>query len=195
MDMVLGRARTQQSQILKQADVVALLALLPEEFPDGAGARNFRYYEPRCTHGSSLSPALHGMVAARLGEAGKALAYFRQASLIDLGDVHVATDRGIHIAAQGGLWMLVVFGFAGLSWHDDALAVDPCMPAGWHGLSFEVQWRGRCVRLKFDTAEQLLEATLVSGETMMLRAAGSTHELRPGEALRVAARTRETIQS
>jgi hypothetical protein len=36
---------------------------------------------------------------------------------------------------------------------------------------------------------------LVSGETMMLHAAGAAHELRPGEALRIAARPRETIQT
>ena len=32
MDVVLGRERTQRSQVIKQADVVALLGLLPEEF-------------------------------------------------------------------------------------------------------------------------------------------------------------------
>ena len=32
MDVVLGRERTQGSQVVKQADVVALLGLLPEEF-------------------------------------------------------------------------------------------------------------------------------------------------------------------
>src|ERR1700693_2046188 len=57
MDVVLGRERTGRSQVIKQADVVALLALLPEEFVAGTGADNFRYYEPRCSHGSSLSPA------------------------------------------------------------------------------------------------------------------------------------------
>ncbi|PPQ39803.1 glycoside hydrolase family 65 protein [Rhodopila globiformis] len=187
MDMVLGRARTQQSQVVKQADVVALLALLPDAFPGDTAVRNFRHYEPRCSHGSSLSPALHGMVAARLGETGKALAFFRQASQIDLGDVHVATDRGIHIAAQGGLWMLVVMGFAGVSWDADALSVDPRVPDGWSGFSFTVQWRGRSVALRFDAAEQVLEATLVSGETMTLAAAGAAHELRADAALRIPA--------
>ena len=67
MDVVLGRERTRRSQVVKQADVVALLALLPEEFPGDTGTRNFRYYEPRCSHGSSLSRAMHGLVAARLG--------------------------------------------------------------------------------------------------------------------------------
>jgi trehalose/maltose hydrolase-like predicted phosphorylase len=54
IDVVIGRELTQRSQIVKQADVVALIALLPEEFPGAMAETNFRYYEPRCAHGSSL---------------------------------------------------------------------------------------------------------------------------------------------
>src|SRR5271168_3021883 len=80
MDVVLGRERTQRSQVVKQADVVALLALLPEEFPGAMAKANFRYYETRCAHGSSLSAGVHALVAARLGDADTALRYLRQAA-------------------------------------------------------------------------------------------------------------------
>ena len=49
---MIGRELTQRSQVVKQADVVALIALLPEEFPGAMAEANFRYYEPRCAHGS-----------------------------------------------------------------------------------------------------------------------------------------------
>lgn len=42
MDVVLGRGRTQRSKVVKQADVVALLALLPEEFVGETGAPKLR---------------------------------------------------------------------------------------------------------------------------------------------------------
>jgi len=48
MDVVLGRERTQHSQVVKQADVVALLGLLPEEFKGDSAVKNFRYYSSRC---------------------------------------------------------------------------------------------------------------------------------------------------
>ena len=67
MEDVLGRERIKRSQVLKQADVVALLALLPDDFRTITTA-NFRYYEPRCAHDSSLSRPLHALVAARLGK-------------------------------------------------------------------------------------------------------------------------------
>jgi trehalose/maltose hydrolase-like predicted phosphorylase len=186
MDVVLGRERTQQSQVIKQADVVALLALLPNEFAGETGAENFRYYEPRCDHGSSLSPAMHGLVAARLGQSEKALRYFRQAAAIDLSDTHVAIDGGVHIAALGGNWMLVVLGFAGLSLRDDGIGVDPQLPADWRSLSFGIQWRGRSLKIRIDQEKKRLEATLESGAPMMLAVGGAPpRELRQGNALQV----------
>ena len=185
MDVVLGRERTRRSQVVKQADVVALLALLPEEFPGDTGARNFRYYEPRCSHGSSLSRAMHGLVAARLGYAKMALRYFRQTAAIDLADTHAAIDGGIHIAALGGIWQTAVLGFAGLSLHSDRLALDPKLPPNWRSLGFGVQWRNRRLKIKIDQGEQLVEAALESGEPMTLVVSGKPHELRRDRSVRV----------
>ncbi|HXC78621.1 MAG TPA: glycosyl hydrolase family 65 protein, partial [Candidatus Acidoferrum sp.] len=164
MDLVLGRERIRKSQVIKQADVVALLGLLPEEFADDTGAENFRFYEPRCSHGSSLSRAMHGLVAARLGYAEMALRYFRQTAAIDLADTHAAIDGGVHIAALGGIWLTAVFGFAGLSLRRDCIALAPQLPPGWDSLSFGLQWRGRGLRIKILPGEQVVEATLEVGE-------------------------------
>jgi trehalose/maltose hydrolase-like predicted phosphorylase len=183
MDVVLGRERTQKTQVVKQSDVVALLALLPEEFAPGKAAENLRFYEPRCSHGSSLSPAMHGLVAARLGDAEMALRFFRRTADIDLGNTHVGTGGGVHIAALGGIWMLAVFGFAGLSLRDDGIAIDPVLPMAWQSLSFSVQWRQR--RLKFNINRQVIEATVEAGDPMVVAISGEPHEVRRDDALRV----------
>jgi trehalose/maltose hydrolase-like predicted phosphorylase len=185
MDMVLGRVRTQKSQVVKQADVIALLGLLPQEFPSGAAAANFRYYEPRCSHGSSLSPAMHGLVAVRLGDTETALRYFRQTAAIDLAHSHAALEGGVHIAALGGLWMMAVFGFAGLSLRNGGISVEPKLPAGWRSLAFRVQWRSRRLKIKIDQDGQLLEATLEAGDPMTLVVRDEPHELCRDHVLRV----------
>ena len=185
MDVVLGRERTQRSQVVKQADVVALLGLLPEEFVGETGAKNFDYYEPRCGHGSSLSRAMHGMVAARLGRSEMALRYFQQTAAIDLADTHAAIDGGIHIAALGGIWMTAVFGFAGVSPRNDGIALDPQLPPNWHSLDFSLQWRSRRLRIKIVPREQSVEAMLESGEPMKLVVNGPPHELQDDRTLRV----------
>src|SRR5262249_48361903 len=84
IDVVIGRERTQRSQVGRQADVVALIALLPEEFPGTMAETNFCHYEPRCAQGSSLSAGLHALVAARLGDANMALGYLRETAATDL---------------------------------------------------------------------------------------------------------------
>ena len=185
MDVVLGRERTQRSQVIKQADVVALLGLLPDEFAADTGRANFHYYEPRCGHGSSLSRAMHGFVAARLGYSEMALRYFRQTAAIDLADTHVAIDGGVHIAALGGVWLTAVFGFAGLSLRSDGVAVDPQLPTNWSSLSFGLQWRGRRLTIRIDQAKQCLKATLEEGEPMTLVVSGMSHKLSRDQALRV----------
>jgi trehalose/maltose hydrolase-like predicted phosphorylase len=185
MDVVLGRERTSRSQVIKQADVVALLALLPSEFAGETGVDNFRYYEPRCSHGSSLSPSMHAIVAARLGYTEMALRYFRQTAAIDLADSHVAIDGGVHIAALGGEWLTAVFGFAGLSLLSDGIAVDPHLPASWRSLGFTVQWRGRSLKIRIDQTEQMVDATLEAGEPMTLVVSGKPHALYSDRVLRV----------
>jgi trehalose/maltose hydrolase-like predicted phosphorylase len=180
---VLGREATQHSQVIKQADVVAMLALLPEEFDDAGKLANFRYYEPRCDHGSSLSPAMHAMVAARLGDTELALRYFREATSIDLGEPAGRSAGGVHIATQGGLWQAAVFGFGGLALKDDGLTFDPHLPAGWTSLAFRIQWRGRELKVRIECDRFI--ATLERGLPMTMLVAGKACELRLRRAISV----------
>jgi trehalose/maltose hydrolase-like predicted phosphorylase len=178
IDVVLGHERTQASQVVKQADVVALIGLLPEEFPGDSAAANFRYYEPRCGHGSSLSGAMHGLVAARLGYSALALQYFQKAVAIDLSDTHTAIAGGLHMAALGGTWMTAVLGFAGLSLQSESIALGPKLPASWRSMAFAIQWRGRHLKVRIDSVENLLHARLEAGDAMPVIVNGRQYELR-----------------
>jgi len=188
MDIVLGRERTHHSQVIKQADVVALLALAPEEFPSGAAEANFRYYEPRCGHGSSLSRAMHGLVAARLDRSEEALRFFTQTAAIDLGDAHVAIAGGLHMAALGGLWQMAILGFAGLTLLNDGVALNPQLPVKWKALAFPFQWRGRSLRIRINRSEGSVEASLLSGEPMTLTVCGAPHALTVGQRVCITAK-------
>ena len=143
MDVLLGRERIQRSKIIKQPDVVMLIHLLWERMPPEVRKANFEYYEPRCGHGSSLSPAIHALVAARLGDTALAERYFRQAADIDLADNLGNAAGGVHVGALGGLWQTAVFGFAGLRFTDERPEHRPNLPPSWRSLSMRFQWRGR----------------------------------------------------
>jgi trehalose/maltose hydrolase-like predicted phosphorylase len=185
LDVVLGRERVQRSQVVKQADVVALIALLPDLCDAKARLANFRFYDKRCGHGSSLSNGMHALVAARLGEIDAALSHFSAAAAIDLRGAGEASAGGVHIATLGGLWQAAVFGFAGLSLRKAALGVNPHLPPAWQSLGFRAHWRGRLVRIEIDRAARELRAELVSGDAMPLDVGGTSHILAPDRKLRI----------
>ncbi len=146
LELLLGRDIA-QTQVIKQADVVMLMRLLWDFYPSEVRAANFAYYAPRTAHGSSLSPGVQALVAAKLGLTGMALDYFRFAAEIDLGNRMGNASEGVHAAALGLLWQVAVFGFGGLHVHEDFLMVDPRVPEAWLSLAFPFHYRG--MRLQF----------------------------------------------
>ncbi|MPZ51639.1 MAG: glycoside hydrolase family 65 protein [Acidimicrobiia bacterium] len=127
-------------QVLKQADVVMAMYLLPGEFDDETRKANFAYYDPITTGDSSLSACVQSIVAARIGEMDLAMRYFRQALWTDLGDLHHNTTDGVHMASAGGVWMAIVHGFAGLNDEGGHLRFDPRLPEEWNGLRFMLRF-------------------------------------------------------
>jgi kojibiose phosphorylase len=181
IDVCFGRERTRQSKAIKQADVVALSALLWDEWPRAVHEANFNYYEPRTAHGSSLSPALHALVAARLGHGAIARSYIRQAGEIDLANNMGNAAGGVHIAALGGLWQAAVFGVAGVRPREDGIALDPHLLPGWSEMRCSVQWRGRVLRLTLVADPTRIEVEVEgSGELTVAIVDGPTCRARPG---------------
>lgn len=167
-NIALGYERTQRSKVVKQADVVALCTLFRDQFPREVLEANFRYYEPRTAHGSSLSPAFHALVAARLGDLPYTERYFRQAAEIDLANTMGNAAGGVHIAALGGLWQAAVFGIAGMRLGENGLLFDPHLPQTWHEFSFRVRWRDRQVTVAMHREPRRVEVTLQGEESLLV---------------------------
>jgi trehalose/maltose hydrolase-like predicted phosphorylase len=143
MDTILGHDRIQKTNVVKQADVVLATFLLCDEISPEVRATNFHYYEPRTGHGSSLSPSIHALMAARIGDMNCAQQYLKQAAEIDLGNNMGNAAAGVHAAALGGLWQAVVFGFAGVRTLSDGVSFAPNLLPHWKRLSFPLQWNAR----------------------------------------------------
>jgi trehalose/maltose hydrolase-like predicted phosphorylase len=148
VDAILGWSRLTQSQIIKQADVIMLLFLLGDDYPREVHEANFRFYEPRTTHDSSLSPSFHALAAARFGDLETAKRYFEKAANLDLDFAHgVTAAGGVHIAALGGMWHALVFGFGGMFVKDEGPRFEPQVPEDWQTLRFQIMWRGSQLRV------------------------------------------------
>ena len=154
-----SRAEVNEMQILKQADVVMLTYMLPERFTAAQCLANLAYYEPRTIHDSSLSKAIHGIVAARCGDAATAYRFWREGTEIDLGPEPHSSDDGIHAAATGAIWLGAVQGFAGVSICEGELHLAPIMPEQWQRLTVPLNWRGVSLTVMLTRDELILKTT------------------------------------
>jgi len=148
IDMLLGPRRVARSQLIKQADVLMLHHLVPDEVVAGSLAACLDFYEPRTAHGSSLSPAISASLLARDGRPEDALEHFRMAARLDLDDLTGTTAGGLHLATMGGVWQALAYGFLGLRAVPFGLSVDPCLPQAWAALSLRLRFRGRRVKVR-----------------------------------------------
>jgi trehalose/maltose hydrolase-like predicted phosphorylase len=148
VDVLLGAKRVAGSQLIKQADVLMLHHLVPEEVVDGSLASCMAFYEPRTAHGSSLSPAIHASLLARVGEPDRALEMFRLAARLDLDDLTSTTAEGLHLATMGGVWHALAFGFLGVRAEGGMLAINPCLPDAWRALGLKFRFGGQPIGIR-----------------------------------------------
>lgn len=188
MDKLIEWHELQKTQVLKQADVVMLMFLLWDSFPPEVREANFRYYEPRTAHDSSLSPSFHALVAARLNDMPRAERFLRQAARIDLDFTRrgwAGATGGVHIAALGGMWQALAFGFMGMRPQREGLRFEPHIPASWGTLRLPVQWRGSRLRITATAAPASVTIAVEDGPPVTLAIGdGPWHTVAAGSELR-----------
>jgi beta-phosphoglucomutase len=145
---VLGMAETNQSQVIKQPDVLMLLYLLfnTPEFANRQDIlhENWNYYTPRTdsNYGSSLGSSIQALLAASLDKSVDAYEHFMRAALIDIKNTFGNTEDGIHAASAGGVWQALVFGFGGIQLTENGPVATPHLPPNWTRLKFKLNWHG-----------------------------------------------------
>jgi trehalose/maltose hydrolase-like predicted phosphorylase len=133
-----------ETQVIKQPDVLMLQYLLRDHFTDEQVRTNYDYYTPRTDHtyGSSLGPSIQTIMACDVGKPEEAYEHFIRAVRADLRDIRGNARDGIHGASAGGTWQAVVFGFAGLRVTEEGWTITPRLPHHWKRLRFHFFHRG-----------------------------------------------------
>jgi len=169
----------EDTMLLKQPDVVMLMHVLPDEFSEEVKKANFEFYEARTLHKSSLSPAIHAIMGAEVGDSTRALQYFNRSAMVDLANNQGNTEEGMHIASAGGTWQILISGFGGFRVMHQQMTFNPRLPPQWHEIRFRLRWRGNSlqVAIKHDEAtfcldapEGVTERVIVRGEPATLMA-------------------------
>ncbi len=142
--------RILRSVYIKQADVLQGLYFFEDRYDEAVIRRNFDFYEPRTVHESSLSPCVHAILAAKLGDEQRAYEFYLRTSRLDLDDYNNDTEDGLHITSMAGTWMSVVEGFAGMRVRNDQLHFKPFLPGKWESFSFNIFFRGVILNVRID---------------------------------------------
>lgn len=173
--------RILRSCYIKQGDVLLGMYLYGAHFDKETIGRNFRFYEPRTVHESSLSPFVHAILAAWIGDMEKAYRLFLHATRLDLDDYNNEVDQGLHITSMAGSWQVVVYGFAGMKIKDDLLNFDPVIPARWNSYTFPINFRGRNLRIQISRKE--IKITITEGAELNICIRNIVYLLKKGKEL------------
>jgi maltose phosphorylase len=151
--------RIYRTDMIKQADVIMMLFMYSKDFSKEIKRINYDYYEPRCIHESSLSPSVHSIIAAEIGEYGEAYEFFRFATRLDLDNYNRNTNEGLHMTSIAAAWMNIVYGFGGMRSDGEQLSFEPSIPETWTSYQFPLIYRGVLLEIKItkDTVSILVK--------------------------------------
>jgi 1,2-alpha-glucosylglycerol phosphorylase len=174
-----------ETQVSKQADICQTFVLHKDAYSTEIMNANYNYYEPRTQHGSSLSPPVYSMVASWVGQHRAAYDYFIRAAGVDLFGTGKAFSGGtfiggIHTAACGASWQVVVSGFAGMRHTGETLVFTPRLPEGWSELEFSIRFHGDQVGVKLTQRVARFLAYEDNETALHIECAGQELSLSPG---------------
>ena len=137
------------TKVAQQADTVLMYWMFAEQFPADVRKAGYRYYEPRCSHTSSLSRGVYAAVAAKTGMAEEARRQFLESAEGDYAPgAEMESESGIHAACMGGAWLAAITGFAGMWVRGEHLEFNPHLPRTWKSMAFPLCWRGRTIEVE-----------------------------------------------
>lgn len=137
-----------RNDMIKQADVLMLLFLLNSSYSKHVKEINYDYYEPRTIHESSLSPAIHSILAAELHKYSAATRFFEFATRMDLDNYNRNTNQGLHTTSLASAWLNIVYGFGGLRSDAKELVLQPTLPKQWQSYQFHIQYQEATLTVK-----------------------------------------------
>ena len=140
--------RILRSCFIKQADVLQGVYLFEDQFDEETIKKNYDFYEARTLHESSLSPCIHSILAAKIGDIEGAYDLYLRTSRLDIDDYNMEVHEGLHITSMAGTWMSIVEGFGGMRVQNGQLIFKPLIPKEWKSYSFKVRFRGNLVNVR-----------------------------------------------
>ncbi|NQU95095.1 MAG: glycoside hydrolase family 65 protein [Candidatus Omnitrophica bacterium] len=167
-----------KTQLVKQADVVMLMYLFPEEFTTAQRVKSYVYYVTRTLHKSSLSPSIYSIFASETGDTTRGYALFLFSLYADLKNTHGNSAEGIHAASLGGTWQAAIMGFAGFRIMDEMPSFEPRLPGHWRGIKFSIEWKECILRVSVSNKKINFFATAKKKGSILVKCFNSVYMIR-----------------
>lgn len=171
--------RILRSVFIKQADVLQGMYFFEDNYDLDTLRRNFKFYESRTVHESSLSPCVHSILAAKLNDEEKAYEFYLRTARLDLDDYNNDTEDGLHITSMAGSWMSIVEGFAGMRVRNGQLRFHPFVPKQWKSFAFTVNFRGTTLKVNIEAGK--ISITNGSEKTIEVTVFDQVYQIPQGE--------------
>ncbi|UZJ36648.1 beta-phosphoglucomutase family hydrolase [Prosthecochloris sp. SCSIO W1103] len=138
---------------------------------------NYAYYEPRTSHGSTLSKVVHAIISSYLHDGHEtAWRWFSESLKSDIEDTQGGTTQeGIHCGVMGGTLDTATRYFAGISFTDDMLNVHPNLPEHWRSLDLKICFRNSWYHLTI--APQTITVQLLESQEESVSATIAGHKV------------------
>lgn len=155
--------RILRSCFIKQADVLQGIYFFEDDFDLDTIRRNYDFYEPMTVHESSLSPCVHSIIAAKLGDKPRSYEFYQRSARLDLDDYNNDTEDGLHITSMAGTWMSVIKGFGGMRVRNGQVYLNPFVPENWKSFAFKIRFRNNVLNI-ITTSDHVTIENLEGGD-------------------------------
>lgn len=155
--------RILRSCFIKQADVLQGIYFFEDDFDIDTIRRNYDFYEPMTVHESSLSPCVHSIIAAKLGDKPRSYEFYQRSARLDLDDYNNDTEDGLHITSMAGTWMSVIKGFGGMRVRNGQVYLNPFVPENWKSFAFKIRFRNNILNI-ITTSDHVTIENLEGGD-------------------------------
>jgi beta-phosphoglucomutase family hydrolase len=107
-------------------------------------SKNFRYYMKRTSHGSTLSKLVHSYIASLAADGKLSYKLYTEALKSDYQDIQGGTTKeGIHSGVMAGSAVLALKNYAGFSFKEECICINPKIPSSWKKLRYNLKFKGK----------------------------------------------------
>ena len=143
---------------------------------------NYIYYEPRTSHGSTLSKVVHTLIASYFHAGATAWDWFMEAMQSDIFDAQGGTTiEGIHCGVMAGSLDAITRYFAGVDLSSNIPEISPNLPAHWTNLAFKICHRKIWYDFEFSKKAVKVKVAGKDKKPVSLKISGKIIRILPGQ--------------